>query len=255
MRRLCLFVIACFSLEASAQVTPATKQLNYHTQSWYSINSTFRFSERWGMVGDFHVRKEGMWDQDRFYLLRFGAVYWIQGKYPVILGVARLWLAPPEGLNTWNIENRIYQQWSSVSEQGRVAILSRIRVEERWRDQIVNDQVVGPKQFSLRLRYLASFQVKVFNQPSMPELVASDEVMVQFGSSIVHNTFDQNRLFLGIRLPIGKNLSMDTGYMNVLQQRTTGNAYDLSNVFRVFLYWSVDYSALGKDRRLHENAD
>jgi len=89
---------------------------------------------------------------DFFYFLRTGAMYWIAGKYPVILGVAHLWSAPPERKSTWSNENRIYEQWSVTQNQGIISILNRIRFEQRWRDQIANDQVVGEKSFSLRLR-------------------------------------------------------------------------------------------------------
>lgn len=29
--------------------------------------------------------------------------------------------------------------------------------------------------------------------------------------------------------------------MNIVQQRVTGNVYDMSHVFRVFFYWNVDF--------------
>ncbi len=253
MSRHLLYCLVFVTSVAWGQTATPSKQLVYHTQSWYALNSTFRFSERWGAVGDLHIRKDGMLDRDYFYFLRIGVVYWIQGKYPVTAGVARLWLAPPEGLSTWAIENRIYQQWSAVTEEGRVTVLHRIRTEQRWRDQVVNDEVVGSKVFSFRLRYLASFQINVFKDTTKPSLVVSDEVLVQYAPSLVYNTFDQNRFFVGIRVPLGKNLSLDTGYMNVLQQRAAGNIYDVSNVFRIFVYWNVDFSGKGKDHRLHGN--
>jgi Protein of unknown function (DUF2490) len=74
-------------------------------------------------------------------------------------------------------------------------------------------------------------------------------------SSVVYNTFDQNRLFLGVHLNLGKNVDVDTGYMNVFQQHATGNVYDISHIFRVFLYLHLDLSGAGKDKRLHENTE
>jgi Protein of unknown function (DUF2490) len=139
----------------------ATRQLNYHTQSWYAVNSTLRVSERWGVVCDFHTRHDGLADREYFYLLRIGGIYWIQKKYPVLAGVAMQWVAPAPGASAWVTENRVYQQWASLTEEGRFAVMQRIRVEQRWRDQVVNDQVVGEKQFTLRLRYLATFQINV----------------------------------------------------------------------------------------------
>lgn len=114
-------------------------------------------------------------------------------------------------MNTWAIENRVYQQWSAPVDYGRVGILHRIRTEERWRDQVINDQVIGAKVFSFRLRYLVSIQVPVSRNPKFPALVVADELMAQFSAQILYNTFDQNRIFIGIRLPVHPYLSFDTG--------------------------------------------
>jgi hypothetical protein len=238
-----IFFLICFLVGTAVfgQTSSPEKKIVANTNTWFSINSTLRFSEHWGMVGDFHVRWEDFLTEDYFYFLRTGAVYWISGKYPVILGVAHLWLAPPEGKNTWSDENRIYQQWSGTQKMGIVSVLNRVRFEQRWKDLIINDQVSGDKVFSLRLRYLASFEVKPFKNPKIPALVASDEVCVQFGESVVYNTFDQNRLFIGLKEPLSKELSFDVGYMNILQQKSIGNQYSLSHVFRLFFYYTVDF--------------
>jgi hypothetical protein len=241
------------SLTGKTQTTPVTKQITQHTQSWYSINSTFRLSDRWGAVADFHTLNDGLFE-DNYYFLRFGGIYWIDGKHPVIAGVGRMWKAPAEGLQTWSIENRIYQQWSTAAHTGRWSILQRIRAEQRWRDQVVNDTIIGT-QFSFRLRYLAGFEFSAFKNPKLPAFVISDELLVQFGPSIVYNTFDQNRFFVGIRLHISERLNFDTGYMNLIQQRSTGYQYDMNHVFRLFFYYQFDASRSGRERRFHENTE
>jgi len=252
MRRI-VFLLLLFSFAASAQST-SSKQIINHTQAWYSINSSLRFSQRWGAVGDIHVRTEGLSENGVFWLVRAGGVYWIQGKYPIIAGVARLWLNPPSGMKTWATENRIYQQWSTPMAYGRISTIHRIRTEERWRDLINNDQIFGSKVFSFRLRYLLSVQIPISGNPKVPALVVANELMAQFSTSIAYNTFDQNRIFVGIRVPISKDLSFDTGFMNILQQRASGNVYDLSNVFRLFVYWNVDYYT-NKKLRLGDLSD
>jgi Protein of unknown function (DUF2490) len=253
MRGVFLACLLLTGLMAKSQTTPVTKQVTQRTQSWYSINSTFRFSDRWGAVADFHTLNDGLFE-DNFYFLRFGGVYWIDGKHPVIAGVGRMWKAPAEGLQTWAIENRIYQQWSTATHTGRWSILQRIRTEQRWRDQLVNDTIIGT-QFSFRLRYLAGFEFSAFKNPKLPAFVISDELLVQFGPSIVFNTFDQNRFFVGIRLHVSERVNFDTGYMNIFQQRPTGYQYDMSHVFRLFIYYHLDASRTGREKRFHENTE
>jgi hypothetical protein len=237
-----LVLVSLYEL-STGQDAPSEKQVTQYIQSWFSLNSTLRFSDHWGMVADIHVRRDDFIMDDYFYLLRAGIGYWISGKYPVILGVGHLWLAPPDGDSTWSNENRIYQQWSSVLKQGKVSVLNRIRLEQRFIDHIVNDEIVGNKQFSVRLRYLTSFEFKVFSNPKIPSPVLSDEIHIQFGSGIVYNTFDQNRLFLGVKVPVSEKLNFDIGYMNVLQQKSSGYKYSMSHIFRIFFYYNLDLTA------------
>jgi hypothetical protein len=230
---------------ASGQSSSNEKQVTHYNQTWISINSTMRFSEHWGLMADFHDRQQGFFKDPYFYFLRLGAVSWINGKYPVAFGYGHLWLAPEEGKETWSDENRLYQQWYASHGEGTVTILHRIRTEQRWKDIIVDDQKTGDKQFSFRLRYLASFDAKIFKNEKLPKLVLSDEVLVQFGKDIVMNAFDQNRLFAGLKVPVKSNLSFDIGYMNVYQQKSSGYKYDFSNVFRVFFYFTPDFRNQG----------
>jgi hypothetical protein len=241
-----VIILFCLKVFAFGQTTNG-KEITHYEQSWFSINSTMRFTDHWGLMADFHVRKEFFFNADYFYLLRLGAVTWINGKYPVAYGYAHLWLAPEVGNKTWSDENKIYQQWSAILNEGIVKVLHRIRTEQRWKDVIVNDQKTGDKQFSFRLRYLASFDAKIFQNKKLPSVVLSDEVLVQFGKNIGINTFDQNRLFMGIKLSINSNLNVDLGYMKILQQKSTPYKYDSYNVFRVFFYYTPDFRKKGEE--------
>jgi len=89
--------------------------------------------------------------------------------------------------------------------------------------------------------------VKPFKNQKIPALVVSDEACVQFGESIVYNTFDQNRFFLGFKESLSKKLSFDIGYMNIWQQKSSGNQYTTSHVFRLFFYYNTDLR-----KNLHE---
>jgi hypothetical protein len=77
--------------------------------------------------------------------------------------------------------------------------------------------------------------------------VVADEVAVQFGSHV--DTFDQNRLFLGLKQPLGSSWSFDLGYLLVYQQKSSG--YDLNHTVRWFFYFTPD---LRKGKRAHHPA-
>jgi len=235
-----LFLAALAPLSAEAQTV---KEINEQTQFWTSINSTSRISDRWGAVADFHIRRNNFVKDPSFYLLRFGAHYWLGTDLAVTLGYAHNWVAPakPEW-ETWTNENRIYQQIQYSHLLGKVRVLHRVRNEQRWQQKVENDVLTGENKFSDRVRYLGSLTIPVSTRESVPSIVVSDEILIQFGHEIVLNTFDQNRFFVGIKENLSKSWSFDLGYMLVYQQKSTGYQYDLNHTVRWFFYFNPDFT-------------
>lgn len=217
--------------------TPTEKVINEQTQTWVSINSVTKFSEHWGVNADAHIRTNEIFHDNNFYFLRGGISYIPNPSVSVTAGYAHMWLAPTkEGWSTYSDENRIYQQAQLTTNVGKVSILQRIRNEQRWQEKIVNDESTGENRFTNRVRYLVSFNIPVFKKKTAPLLVVSDEILIHFGQEVIYNTFDQNRLFVGIRQAINPKLSFDFGYMNVYQQKYTGYQYDMNHTLRLFFY-------------------
>jgi len=231
-----VFVHALVARLAYAQ---SEKQVEHNAQVWVSLNGTIRASDGWGAVADFHLRRDEFLAEPSFYFVRLGANRWVGEKLTLTLGYAHMWLPPAEdGWQTWSHENRIYQQVQYLSGGGRLVVLQRLRNEQRWRQQVVNDVKTGENDFSDRVRYLLGFTLPVAAKPVPLGLVLSDEVLLQFGSRVVPDTFDQNRLFGGVKVSLARNWSFDLGYMQVYQQQP--DHYDLNHTLRWFFYWTPD---------------
>jgi hypothetical protein len=236
-----------FLLAATGYATPATAQqphaeLNQQDMTWFSVNTTFRFTDKWGAIGDFHVRRNNFLADPSFYFIRFGAQYWLRSDLTLTLGYGHLWLAPTRpGFTTYSNENRIYQQAQYNSAIGRVSMTQRLRNEQRWREVVLNDVRTGEIQLSNRIRYLLSFTIPVAKDNRVPSIVLADEICMQFGQGIIYNAMDQNRTFLGIRQRLSKSWSFDMGYMLVIQQKATGFQYDVNHTFRWFFYGTIDW--------------
>ena len=234
---LSFFLFSISSLDAQIK----QKEINKQDQSWVSINSTVRLSNKWGFIADLHERRNNFLKDASFHFVRFGVDYWINDNITLVAGYAHLWSAPAKaGWKTFANENRIYQQVQMFSKINKITVLQRLRNEQRWQQKISNDKPTADKKFTDRIRYLLSFTVPVFKNPNYPSLVLSDELCVQFGKEIVYNTFDQNRLFIGIKQKITKDLSFDLGYMLLKQQKASGYQYDVNNTFRWFFYYNPD---------------
>jgi len=218
---------------------PKAKEVTTQTQFWTSLNTTFKVTDHWGFIADAQMRRTNFLADDSFYLLRGGVSYKTNANLSLVLGYAHQWTAPskPEW-HTVSNENRVYQQVVHTSKIGDVTVLQRLRNEQRWQEKIANDVRTGDLRFTDRVRYLLSITIPVFQKKTMPSLVVSDELLVQFGNEVLYNTFDQNRIFIGIRQNITPKLSFDFGYMNVYQQKYSGYQYDNNNTLRFFFYYN-----------------
>lgn len=235
------FVLALAVCRPGLAFAQSEKEVDHHAQVWVSLNTTARFTDRWGAVADLHVRRDDFLAEPSFYFVRFGAHRWLTEKLTLTLGYAHMWTAPAEeGGETWADENRVYQQMQYASAAGRVGIVQRLRNEQRWKEQVVDDRATGESAFTDRVRYLLSLSLPVAKRPVPLALVLSDELLLQFGRSVVYNTFDQNRLFGGVKVALSRDWSFDLGYMQVLQQKASGYEYDLNHTLRWFFYWNPD---------------
>ena len=235
------FVIAFMIMpwNVNAQAKPA--EINNQVQAWVSINSTLRLYKKWGVIADLHMRRTDFLADPSFYFVRAGVNYWIKDNLTISLTYGHMWAAPAKsGWKHYPEENRIAEQIQLSLKIGKVGLVNRLRNEQRWLQKIASDTFVHQYKFTNRVRYLLSINIPVFKNPQYPLLSISDELLVQFGKEIVYNTFDQNRLFLGIKQPISKFLSFDFGYMLVYQKKASGYQYDMNNTLRLFFYYTPD---------------
>ena len=224
-------------------------EVNQQYQFWGSVNSTIRLTGRFGAIADVHVRRNDFLADPSFYFLRFAANYWATERLTLAVGYAHAWYAPTcDGCETWSGENRVYEQLIYVTRIGRATMVQRLRSEQRFRESVVNDVATGGTTFTNRVRYLASFTVPFSDNPKRPALALADEIAVQFGPRVVYNTFEQNRLFVGVRQALSRSWSFDLGYMLVYQQLATGYQYDLNHTLRFWFYFTPDLRKHGKEK-------
>ena len=239
----CVYILWLFIFLMTASISFAqVKEVKKQDQSWFSINSTVRLSDKWGFVADLHERRNNFLKDASFHFIRFGVNYWLKDNITLTAGYGHMWVAPSKSdWKTISNENRVYQQVQMTSKIGKVSLFQRLRNEQRWQQKIADDKLTGQNKFTDRVRYLVSFTIPVVKNPKYPALVVADELCVQFGKEIVYNTFDQNRIFVGVKQKVTKDLSFDLGYMRLKQQKASGYQYDLDNTFRWFFYYTPDF--------------
>jgi len=228
------------------------KQIHHQEQLWISLNNTIKFSEKWGMIADFHMRSSIFVNDPNFYFVRFGANYWINKQVSTAAGYGHMWLANPVGDSfVYSNENRIYEQLQYSGKMKNTGLLLRFRNEQRWQQKLKNGAKTDETRFTNRVRYLTNVNFQVFKNAKLPRLMVADEICIQFCKEVIYNTFDQNRLSLGIQQKLSKTFSMDLAYMLVYQQKYSGYQYDLNNTLRLFFYWTPDFSKSAKPEAHH----
>lgn len=187
-----------------------------------------------------------------FYFLRAGALYNVNKNFSVAAGYGHMWLANKTTTSElFTNEERVYQQFQLTGAIGKVSTLNRLRVEERWVQKIVNNEVSDLHRYTTRFRYLYSIAIPVSKNKYVPQINLADELLMQIGKDIIYNPFDQNRLFTGIKQQVTPSLSFDFGYMLVYQQKLSGSQYVKANTLRWYFYWKPD---LRKKKKTHTAA-
>jgi hypothetical protein len=243
------FVLLLLSLASTAQTE---KIIRHQDQLWLSLNNTIKFTPKWALIADLHMRRNNFAADPSFYFVRGGIDYFFTKQFSGVLGYGHMWVANAiKDTFIYTNENRIYQQLQFTEKVNKTGLLFRVRNEQRWQEKLVSGQKSGDLRFTNRVRFLASVNFQLFKNPNLPRPMIANELCVQFGKDVIYNTFDQNRLTLGIQQRISKDLSFDLGYMLVYQQRITGNFYDLNNTLRLFFYYTPDLTKAFKPANHH----
>lgn len=237
-----LLLLLFTAIEAHSQAPE--KHIHQREQLWLGYFNQTRFSDKWGMWVDVHYRlTDNFADRPFQFLFRPAVTYFIKDNLRVNVGYAYVHHFPGKGLNTARDEHRPWQQiWWNQKYTG-LTTLQWVRLEQRFNEKVVNDVKEDGYNYNFRVRYNFSFFVPLKGKemaPHTPFAMLANEVFLNFGSKIVYNTFDQNRLFVGFGYQFTSHLNAQLGYMNVYQQEASGNNYFSTHAIRLFVFHTLD---------------
>jgi len=247
--RVILFVFSLLLLNQN--IFSQTKQTEHVQQIWFAYANQTRFSDKWGMWADLHLRTKDDFVKDFSQsIIRLGLTYYLNDDTKLTAGYAYVSSYPTTNQNVTIPEHRPWQQIQWHSKYSKLRLMQWFRLEERFRKKLLNpDQLDDEYSFNFRLRYNILFMVPLSKQKFQPKslsFVVNNEAHVNFGKQIVYNYFDQNRFFLGFAYHTNKHDNLQFGYMNVFQQLSAGNKYRSNNGARIFYFHNLDLRTKSK---------
>lgn len=184
-----------------------------NTGNWVAYFGNQAFDKKWNLHSEIQYRSYNFIGDTQQLLFRTGLGYNFSEKNNNLLFGYGF-------INTKNYvpntdekvdfdEHRIFQQFITRQNFGRVFSQHRYRTEQRF----YNDS------FRLRFRYFLSINIPLTQKTMTPQAVylsMSDEVFINAKA----NVFDRNRLFGGLGYIINKNLRVELGYMSQMLENS-----------------------------------
>lgn len=243
MKKLFTVIIVSFVLCPSIM---AQKQTQSEEQTWFAFLNQTRFSDRWGMWADFHLRtREDFFSNLSSSIIRLGATWYANDHLKLTAGYAFVNHFPAD--NHSGISQPEHRPWQQVqwhTNSKKLRIMQAVRLEERYRRKLAgNDALADGYHFNYRLRYNMAFMIPLGKNTFAPKSlsgVLNNEVHLNFGKEIIYNYFDQNRFFVGLAYHVNSRDNVQFGYMYLFQQLSAGNRYRALHVPRIFYFHTLD---------------
>jgi hypothetical protein len=224
------FFCSFLPLLIQAQVKDIDKQ----EQLWLGYFNQTRLTKHSGIWLDLHFRStENFVQRKALGIYRFGYVYHLANA-KITTGYAHLTrYETDQSANL--VEHRGWQQveWGDV--RATFTVTHRLRLEQRFLQQVEDNK--SRFRFNNRARYSlgVAIPIKANVAPRPLAVVLSNEVFVNFGSQVVINYFDQNRIFVGLSSSVNEKITAQLGYMHIFQQLPVVNKFASINTVRLFV--------------------
>lgn len=247
-----LYTITCF-LTLSEGRTQDAKVIYPHSVYWskLELNELFGDYGPWGVGLDFvYRRKSGLEDNFMFSeRLRESVRPWVHYQFgpnarfsfsPIGYMRTHEYLGKPSDLNRLPYyELRSTLQFFHHSKQlnGKIMHTWRYRYEFRFQEQPSTESFRYFNRFRFRYRVRYIINGNNFYKNKTWYLAASNELGINIGKNVVLNTFNQNRLYLGVGYRFLNAIRVEARYLDRLRTRgATGYEFDHGRGFMLGIY-------------------
>lgn len=241
VRKLLLFFILLLPAYAFSQ----EKDVEYTEQLWLAYCNQTRLTNRSGIWLDLHLRMNNNFIQDpAISILRGAYTYYLSDQTRLSAGYAYVTQYAQDEDTPDIPEHRLWQQVQWFEKKKWFSTMQWLRLEERFRTKVVDNELTSDYQFTYRIRYAVAFTIPLKGNTvteRTPFLFINNELMINFGEEVVNNYFDQNRFFVGMGYQFTPGLNAQIGYLNVFQQLPAYATFRHADAIRLFVFHNLDF--------------
>ncbi|CAN1499488.1 Protein of unknown function DUF2490 [Flavobacteriaceae bacterium] len=209
---LCFLAVFFIAAKGNAQ--------NSEVGNWFLYFGNQKINNRWNWHNEVQYRNYNFAGDLEQLLLRTGIGYNIsENNNNVLLGYAYIHSEPfiagtDDKFKT--DEHRIFQQFITKEQFGRVNIQHRYRFEQRFIDE----------NFKMRLRYFLSLNVPI-NKKVMDKNAIYASAYNEIFINTEANYFDRDRIYGGVGYCFNKSLKMEVGVMSQILSNSSRTQFQI----------------------------
>lgn len=220
------------------------KYIEVRDQTWLGYFNQTRLTEKSGLWMDLHFRlTDDFINEKTIGIARFAYIYYLSDHVRLMAGYAYATRYSNVGVGRIP-EHRPWQQILWVEKKKGFNLTQAFRVEQRFRRNIADSELADDYNFNWRFRYNFTFTVPLKGKEVVartPFLLFNNEIHINAGKNVVHNYFDQNRLFMGLGYQFTSHMNAHLGYLFIFQQAPASGHYLHINAIRLFVTQNFDF--------------
>ena len=223
------------------------KKITTQSLFWNRYYLKLRINEQWALGQEIEERAYWFpWRQHQF-LLRTHLEKNLGNNWNTALGFTYFIQTLPHNPTIKNTENNTELR-PQIEFGYKQNITNKLSLHHRyWSEFRFIEQSNHQIEYqNNRSRYKIEFRYKPTNKLT---LKAFEEIFLNFGHNIVHNSFDQNRYGLSFQYMPYKNFGFEIGYLNWFQERSSGVDYFNRHIIRCTVHHNINLKKIKKWKR------
>lgn len=188
--------------------------------NWFIYFGNQKINNKWSWWNEVQYRNYNVIGDLQQLLLRTGMGYNLtENNNTILLGYAFInaqRYLPNSDTKIGTNEHRIYQQFITRQNFGRIFTQHRYRIEERF---LTDD-------FQMRFRYFLALNIPI-NNKTMKEKTFYGSIYNEIFLNRQNSIFDRNRIYGALGYVINKNFRVEAGYMAQTLENTNRNQFQV----------------------------